>query len=131
VGRHAAALARRDADNIPPAARFTSSPYGLDAHYARKHTTQWVGYKVHLTETCEGDLPHLITHVETTSGPVADGAATPKIHAALQQRGLLPGTHIVGAGFPDAELIIESQTQYGIALLGPTRLDYHRQAGRL
>ena len=80
----------RDADNIPPAAQFISSPYDLEAHYARKHTTQWVGYKVHLTETCEDDLPHLITHVETTSGPVADGTATPKIHAALRRRGLLP-----------------------------------------
>jgi transposase len=118
----------RDADNIPPAARFLSSPYDLDAHYARKHTTQWVGDKVHLTESCEDDLPHLITHVETTSGPVADGAATPKIHAALQRRGLLPGSHIVDTGFLDAERFIESQTQYGVDLLGPTRLDDHWQA---
>src|SRR5919108_636083 len=82
----------READNIPPAAQFISSPYDVDAHYARKYTTQWVGYKVHITETCEGDLPHLITHIETTPGPTADGATTPTIHAALQQRDLLPGT---------------------------------------
>jgi transposase len=118
----------READNIPPAAQFVSSPYDLDAHYARKHTTPWVGYKVHLTETCEDDLPHLITHVETMSGPAADGAATPKIHAALQQRDLLPGTHLVDTGFLDAELLVESQDHYGIDLLGPTRLDYHWHA---
>jgi transposase len=118
----------READNIPPAARFISSPYDLDAHYARKHTTQWVGYKVHLTETCDDDLPHLITHVETTIGPAADGAATPQIHVALQQRGLLPGTHIVDTGFLDAQLLVESRDDYGIDLLGPTRLDYHWQA---
>jgi transposase len=33
----------READNIPPTARFLSSPYDAEAHYARKHTTQWVG----------------------------------------------------------------------------------------
>jgi transposase len=43
-----------------------------------------VGYKVHRTETCDDDLPHLSTNVETTIGPAADGAATPRIHAALQ-----------------------------------------------
>jgi transposase len=98
------------------------------AHYARKHTTQWVGYKVHLTETCDDDLPHLITHIETVIGPAADGAATPTIHAALQQRGLLPGTPIVDTGFLDAALLVESQERYGVDLLGPTRLDYHWQA---
>ena len=30
----------READNIPPAARFISSPYDPEAPYARKHTTQ-------------------------------------------------------------------------------------------
>jgi transposase len=118
----------READNIPPAAQFISSPYDAEAHYARKHTTQWVGYKVHLTETCEDDLPHLITHIETTIGPAADGAATPKIHEALQQRGLLPGTHIVDTGFLDAGLLVESRDDYSVDLLGPTRLDYHWQA---
>jgi transposase len=34
----------READHIPPAAQFISSPYyDPDAHDARKHTTQWVG----------------------------------------------------------------------------------------
>ena len=118
----------READNIPPAARFISSPYDPEAHYARKHTTQWVGYKVHITETCEDDQPHLITHIETTPGPTADGATTPKIHAALQQRGLLPGTHIADTGFLDADLFVQSRDDYGLDLLGPTRLDYHWQA---
>ena len=76
-----------EANNIPPAAPFISSPDDPEAHYARKHTTQWVGDKVHLTETCEDDLPHLITHIETTIGPAADGAVTPHIHAALPRRG--------------------------------------------
>jgi transposase len=87
-----------------------------------------VGDKVHITETCEDDLPHLITHVATTPGPTAEGAATPQIHAALQQRGLLPGTHIVDTGFWDAALLVQSQEHYGVELLGPTRLDDPWQA---
>jgi transposase len=84
--------------------------------------------RVHITETCEDDLPHLSTHVETTSGPVADGAATPTIHAALQQRDLLPAIHLVDTGFLDAELFVESRDDYGVDLLRPTRLDDPWQA---
>ena len=118
----------REANNSPPAAPFISSPDDAEAHYARKHTTQWVGYKVPLPETCDDDLPHLSTHVETTIGPAADGAVPPRLHAALQQRGLLPGTHSVDTGFLDAELLVERPKHYGVDLLGPTRLDDHWQA---
>jgi transposase len=55
-------------------------------------------------------------------------AATPQIHAALQQRGLMPGPHIVDTGFLDAELFVKSRDDYSVDLLGPTRLDYHWQA---
>jgi transposase len=118
----------REANHIPPAAQFISSPDDADAHDARKHTTQGVGDKVHITATCEADLPHLITHVETVIGPAADGAATPKMHAARQQRGLLPGTLIVDTGFLDAALLVERRAHDGVDLLGPTRLDDYWQA---
>ena len=123
-----AQLHSREADHIPLAAQCISSPYDSEAPYARKHTTPWVGYQGHLTETCEDELPHLITNVDTMIDPASDGAATPKIHAALQQRDLLPATHIVDTGFLDAELMVESREHYGVDLLGPTRLDYHWQA---
>src|SRR5215475_9670884 len=118
----------READNIPPAAQFISSPSDPEAHDARQHTTQWVGDKVHRTDTCDDDLPPLITHVDTAIGPTSDGAATPRIHAALQQRGLRPSTHSVDTGFLDAELLVDSQGHYDVDLLGPTRLDDHWQA---
>jgi hypothetical protein len=41
----------------------------------------------------------------------------------------LPGIHIVDTGCLDAELFIESQTQYGVDLLGPTRLRRTRYIG--
>ena len=77
---------------------------------------------VHLTETRENNLPHLIADVETTLGPAADGAATPKSPAAPQQCGLSPGTPIVDTSFLDAELLVESQEHYDVDLLGPIRL---------
>ena len=69
-----------------------------------------------------------MTNVETTSGAVDDGEATPKVHAALQQRGLVPGTDIVDTGFLDAELLVESWDVYGVDLLGPMPADYHWKA---
>lgn len=122
------ALRWRAADELPPAARLISSPYDLEAHDAKKRTTTWVGYKVHLTETCEEGLPLLITHVETTSAPTADGDLTPAIHAALKGKGLLPGVHIVDSGYLDAALLVTSRQEDGVDLLGPTRLDDHWQA---
>jgi transposase len=113
---------------LPPSRTFLSSPYNSDAHDARKYTIAWVGYKVHLTETCEDDQPRLITHVETTAGPVADGAVTEPIHEALAARDVLPATHIVDTGYLDAELLVTSAARYRVDLLGPTRPDYRWQA---
>jgi transposase len=119
---------RTEKEGIPPSVLFISSPYDVEAHYAKKHTTSWVGYKVHVTETCDDQAPHLITHVETTAGPVADGEATPRIHQALERKSLLPHVHIVDTGYLDAELLVTSQRDYGVELLGPTRADYRWQA---
>jgi transposase len=115
-------------DGLPPSAAFLSSPYDVQAHYARKRTTTWVGYKVHLTETCDEGSPHLITHVATTPAPTADGVVTPLVHQALQRTHLLPATHLVDTGYLDAQLLATSQQEYGVDLLGPVRPDVKWQA---
>jgi transposase len=48
----------RTNENIPQASRFIGSPYDTEARYGKKRDTTWVGYKVHLTETCDEDSPH-------------------------------------------------------------------------
>jgi transposase len=118
----------RDDDDIPPSSLFISSPYDPDAHLGKKGGTYWVGYKVSLTETCEDDVPNLITHAETTAGPVADGEVTPVVHRDLRADDLLPAIHLVDTGFLDAELIATSKRDYGVELLGPTRPDVKWQA---
>ena len=115
-------------DGLPKASRFVSSPFDTDAHLGRKNTTGWVGYKVHLTETCEDDAPNLITHVETTAAPTADGEVTPRVHRALLEQRLLPQVHIVDTGYLDAELLVTSRSEFGVHLLGPTRHDHRWQA---
>lgn len=117
----------RSVDNQPPAENKIVSPYDAEARYGKKRQTEWVGYKVHLTETCDPDLPHLITHVETTTAPMADGQVTNDIHAALIEKDLLPATHLVDNAYVDADAIVDSQEQ-GVELLGPVRSDHSWQA---
>ncbi len=126
---HGAGVRWRTAqEGIPSAAQFVSSPHDRDAHLAKKGTTCWVGYKVHLTETCEDDTPNLITHVETTPAPIVDAEVTPRVHQALAEHQLLPRVHLVDTGFLDAELLVASRREYDVDLLGPTRRDQRWQA---
>jgi transposase len=81
-----------------------------------------------LTETCEDDAPHLISHVATTPAPVADGDMTLQIHAELRARNLLPGKHLADTGYVDADLLVTSREEFGLDLIGPTRPDDKWQA---
>jgi transposase len=83
--------------DLPPAAQRINSPYDAQARYGTKRSTTWVGYKVHLSETCDDDLPHLITHVETASATGTDYGVLPTIQEDLAQRALGPGEHLVDA----------------------------------
>jgi len=102
------------------AARLFYSPYDLDASVATKRSTHWIGYKAHFSEACDENLPRLITQVTTTIGPIPDRHALPEIHEVLDQRDLLPGQHLVDAGYTDAESLVTSQTTYQVDLVGPT-----------
>jgi transposase len=72
------------------AAASIESPYDIEAKYSRKDVTKWTGYKVHLSETCDADLQHLITNVHTTPATTQDVASTADIQDALYEKGLPP-----------------------------------------
>ena len=110
----------RDKADLQPGAQYINSPYDPEAHYAKKRAHTWLGYKVHLTETCDDDLPHLITNVHTTVAPTGDNDALPAMHTALAQAELLPSTHLVDTGYVEAKRLIESREIYGVDLFGPT-----------
>src|SRR3982751_3017135 len=119
---------RTEPEGIPSSTLMIGSPYDPQAHYAKKHTTSWVGYQVHLTESCDQNQLHLITHVETTAAPTGDGEVIPLIHETLKDQDLLPDRHLVDTGYVEAELLVESKRDYGVDLYGPARGDQKRQA---
>jgi transposase len=119
---------RTEAEGTPRSDTFISSPFDTDARYATKRSTSWIGYKVHLTETCDDDAPPRITHVVTTAAPTADGEVTPRVHAALREKGLLPAKHLADTAYVDAELLVDSREEFGVDLIGPTRPDDRWQA---
>lgn len=76
-----------------------------------------------MTETCEPDQVHLITNGETTSAVTADVDQTAPMHASWAAQGLLPGDHLLDAGYVDVELLVGVQYEHGVRLVGPVRLD--------
>lgn len=124
-------LRLRTEKDLPPASRLIGSPYDPDARLSTKRDTTWNGYKVHLTESCDPDGPNLITDVQTTPATTADVEVTSRVHIALAARELLPAEHFVDSAYPDAETLVQSQTQ-GIDLVGPVHRDtsWQAQAGQ-
>lgn len=49
----------RDPKAMPTASDIIESPYEREARFATKRGMHWVGYKVHITETCDDEHPHL------------------------------------------------------------------------
>jgi transposase len=117
----------RTADERPPSAVLIQSPYDLEARYCSKRDTHWVGYKLHLTETCDVDHPDLITQVMTTPATTPDGVMGSTIQQDLAQRDLLPGTHLLDSGYVDADLLVSAQTHHQIDVVGPPLGSYSRQ----
>jgi transposase len=118
----------RSREQALPASQMINTPYDPDARYAVKNQTSWVGYKVHLSESCEEDAPHLLTQVYTTPAGINDDTALPTIHAQMAARHQLPSEHLVDSGYVDARSLVQSQTQYAIAVIGPTKGNYWWQA---
>ncbi len=110
----------REPKDLPPAEKRIRSPYDLDARYARHNEFEWVGYRTHLTESCDPDAPvHLITQVETVLAPIQDVEVTETIQANLIQQGLKPQEHYVDAAYVSANLLGQATHNDGIRLIGP------------
>jgi transposase len=105
----------------PPSAEPIESPYDTAARFRTRSGTSWTGYVVHLSESCEDDGVHLITHALTTLATVHEARCVEAIHAALAGKGLVPGEHLVDAAYVDAELLVRGREELGIDLLGPPR----------
>lgn len=117
-----------EAQGLPPSAVGIRSPHDPEARYSDKGGTTWVGYKAHLTETCDDKTPRLITQVETTLATVPDHEVIDELPHHLAAKALLPREHWVDGGYINAELLVRSQQDYGVDLCGPARPDTAWQA---
>jgi transposase len=113
---------RKNSD-LSRAATAIESPYDIEARHSNKREFSWTGYKVHLSETCDEQLPRLITNVQTTVATTQDVASTSNIQESLAKKNLLPNRHFVDTGYVDAGLLVESAEKHNIELFGPTRFN--------
>jgi len=120
-------LAWRTAEELPPSTVLIRSPYDVEARSAKKRQTEWTGYKVHLTETCDDEFPSLIINVETTPATTTDYEVTPLVQRHLAEHDRLPSEHLVDTGYMSAPHLVSS-TEQGIDLVGPVAAEKSWQA---
>jgi transposase len=118
----------RTVQEMPAPATMISSPYDPEARYSVKRETSWVGYKAHLTETCDPETPHLITNVETTPASTPDDNMIAVVHQSLKERDLLPAEHLVDKGYTDSRVLVDSPREHGVTIVGPVADDPSWQA---
>src|SRR5512142_1281723 len=118
----------RAVKDMPSPAGLISSLYDPEARYSTKRDVEWVGYKVHLTETCDEEMPHLIVNVETTPATTPDDNMVEVVHESLEERDLLPDEHLVDKRYTDSQVLIDSSHEYGVTIVGPVADDPSWQA---
>jgi transposase len=121
----------RNAEKLAPNKERLHSPYEVDMTYSIKGNREWLGYKVHLTETCDADTPHLITDVQTTQAHVPDVSMTETIERDLETRGLPPSDPLLDSGYTDVDLLIEARNERGINIIESIILDPHTRKAKM
>ena len=97
------------------------SPSDTEARFRAKAGTNWTGYMVHFTETCDEGAPRLVVHADTTPATVHEAPRTAPIHAALAAKGLAPSEHLVDPAYVSADHFITARKEHAIDLVGPSR----------
>ena len=132
-----------DGNGVPPAHIKISSPYDADARWGAKKDLHWLGYKLHISETCDDPpacgcppqgwcghdvRPNLVTAVATTPATVCDIEMTTPVNTTLAGRDLAPARHYLDTGYASALAILDAARLAGITLVTPLRADGSRQA---
>ena len=132
-----------EGDGLPPGHARIASPYDTDARNGAKREEFWLGYKLHITETCDdappcgcrppgspgqpaaaaaGEhgtgcprlvFPNLITHAATTDATVPDSQMTAVIHDDLAAKTLAPARHYTDSGYLSAALVVTELARHG------------------
>lgn len=101
----------RTAQDSAPGALRIRSPYDIEARRSAKYSRSWTGCRVHLSESCDEEIPRLITNVETAEATTQDQSATPIIYDSLTQKELQPERHVVDQGYTICSAISEEPTR--------------------
>src|SRR5215218_11159151 len=117
-----------DPKEMPEAARCIESPYEVEARYSTKRSMGWVGYMVHLTESCDEGLPYLITDVHTTAATATDVKELSAIQDGLARNGLLPAEQLADSSYGSGSNLVSSHARHKIDLIGPAFKDNTWQA---
>lgn len=62
----------------------------------------------HVTEICDEDSLHFITHVQTTLATTTDEAVVEPIHQALSEKSLQPEEHLMDLGYVTAGHLVSA-----------------------
>jgi transposase len=117
----------RETADQPPSAQLIQSPYDVEARYSSKRSTNWLGYKVHLSETCDAGYPDLITQESTTLATTSDFVMGAPIEQDLAKRDLLAGTHLIDSGYVVADLLVSAPRDHQIDVVGAALSSSSRQ----
>lgn len=95
------------------------SPHDPEARWAKKRSTQWVGYKLQVTETAEPEQAvQFLTDVDLVAANTSDSEQIDAIHERLAQRDVTPAAHYVDQGYASGPNLAHS-AERGIELRGP------------
>lgn len=112
-----------------PAGRgIIETPHDPEARGSKKRHKSWVGYKEHITETCDEKLPSVIVDVEVTDATEGDNDQLPEIQKRLAERGLQPGEQLVDQAYMSGPNLARSAEQ-GIDLVGRPEQDHGAPEG--
>src|SRR5215213_2410867 len=117
-----------DPKEMPEGARRLESPYEVEVRYSTKRSMGWVGYKVHLTESCNEGFPHLITDVHTTAATATDVKQLAPIQDRLAASGMLPAFQLADSSYVCGSNLVSSHARHKIDLIGPPYKDNTWQA---
>jgi len=99
------------------------SPHETEARWSRKRSTEWEGYKLHITETVEREEDvAFITDIMTTTANTGDSEVVDEIQTRLQEHGLLPDELYVDQGYVSGANLAHSHDA-GVTLMGPAPAD--------
>jgi len=91
-------------------AHAIETPYDPDARWSTKRSSDWVGYKLQVTETDDEECPHLITDIAVTAAAASDMRAIAAIRERQAQQQTLPSERFVDSGSVSGENIKDGRS---------------------